>query len=189
MTCTTDFEDIAGLAARMKAAGYTPYHTGGNCMVWSHEDGDRWQWICSDDSGLYGLPEARIWIAGVYGRQGDDFINVEPVTLDEALSLVATLRDPAKDEQVLLHPADVAPYLDGTREAMAIATKWVARFGLGFHPDTRGKDYCNADYSPCLTFAEAAEYEADMDRLFGLGDAYEFGLQAMRNAGLLKDGE
>ena len=61
-------------------------------------------------------------------------------------------------------------------EGRAIATKWVARFGLGFHPDTPGKDY-----TPRLTAKEAREYDADMDRLFALDcDPYECGLAAMR---------
>ena len=47
----------------------------------------------------------------------------------------------------------------------AIAAKWVAKFGLGFHPDTRGADYVDSAGACCLTDAEAAEYDADMQTL------------------------
>lgn len=59
--------------------------------------------------------------------------------------------------------------------AAAICEKWVGRLGLGFHPDTRGWDY-----SPALSDEWVAEYEADMETLFGLdGDPYGFALAAM----------
>jgi len=70
---------------------------------------------------------------------------------------------------------------DNDTEATEIAARWVARFGLGFHPDTRG-----ADYHPPLTVDECRAYDSDMDRLFELGgDPYEYGLRAMRSAGLI----
>lgn len=72
----------------------------------------------------------------------------------------------------------------------AIAAKWVAKFGLGFHPDTRGADYVDSAGACCLTDAEAAEYDADMQTLAECcDDQYEFGLDAMRAAGLLREGE
>lgn len=74
-------------------------------------------------------------------------------------------------------------------EALAIADKWVSKFGLGFHPDTPGADYVDSKGARCLTDTEAAQYDADMETLAGLGDQYEFGLDAMRAAGLLREGE
>lgn len=72
-----------------------------------------------------------------------------------------------------------------TTEAQTIAAKWVARFGMGFHPDTKGVDYVDmASGERCLTDEEAAEYDADMDRLFVVAaDPYEAGLVAMAAAG------
>jgi hypothetical protein len=62
----------------------------------------------------------------------------------------------------------------------AICRKWVARLGLGFHPDTRG-----ADYTPNMREDEIAEYDADMTTLFACAaDPYECGLMAMADAGL-----
>lgn len=61
-------------------------------------------------------------------------------------------------------------------EQLVIARRWVGRFGLGFHPDTRGKDY-----RPALSATEVAEYSADMNRLFsGTGDPYGAGITAMK---------
>ena len=64
-------------------------------------------------------------------------------------------------------------------DAIAIATKYVARFGYGFHPDTRG-----GDYHPSLTVDEAAEYDRDMDVLFAVEDGcdpYEIAARAMED--------
>ena len=61
-----------------------------------------------------------------------------------------------------------------------IATKWIAKLGLGFHPDTPG-----ADYDPALSSAETAEYDADMDRLFTTSDdPYAVCIEAAKNAGM-----
>lgn len=72
---------------------------------------------------------------------------------------------------------DVLFETDDWEECLAflIANKWVVRFGLGFHPDTRGKDY-----SPALTKAEIEEYDSDMNDLFNLDvDPYAVGVAAM----------
>lgn len=75
-------------------------------------------------------------------------------------------------------------------EARVIASRWVDRFHLGFHPDTRGRDYVLPNMVRCLTDAEADAYDADVERLFSLpGDPYQHGLDAMRAAGLLRPGE
>lgn len=60
-------------------------------------------------------------------------------------------------------------------DPLSICRKWVSRIGLGFHPDTRGKDY-----SPALSAADVKEYDRDMETLFGAGgDPYEFAVIAM----------
>ena len=75
--------------------------------------------------------------------------------------------------------------------ANEIATKWVAKLGLGFHPDTRGSEYAAATGAPSLTASEVAEYEADMDTMFASGeDIYEVALEAsMAACGFLVGGE
>lgn len=67
--------------------------------------------------------------------------------------------------------------------SLDICRKWVARLGGGFHPDTR-------DYDPPLSPQEASDYERDMDKLFANGgDPYAYGLQAMKEAGLIEGAE
>lgn len=89
---------------------------------------------------------------------------------------------------LLEHTDDWAVILDGIEHmnARIICAKWVARFGLGFHPDTPGDDYVDGGGNRALTQAEASEYDDDMDLLCSLdGDPYEAGMNAMRVAGLL----
>lgn len=65
--------------------------------------------------------------------------------------------------------------------AYIICRKWVKRIGGGFHPDTRG-----ASYSPALEAPTVAEYDSDMEALFGYpGDPYALAVKAMKDAGLL----
>jgi hypothetical protein len=72
-----------------------------------------------------------------------------------------------------------------THDPHAICAKWVRRLGVGFHPDTRGKDY-----SPKMDPAEIKEYDADMTALFAVAaDPYECGLMAMADAGLWTEEE
>jgi len=71
------------------------------------------------------------------------------------------------------------------QEADRIAAKWVARIGGGFHPDTRGKDYVwfGKGGLRLFTDAEAADYDADMDRLFTIAaDPYAHAVKAMHDA-------
>lgn len=65
----------------------------------------------------------------------------------------------------------------------AICRKWVARLGLGFHPDTGG-----LDYDPPLTPNEVEEYNGDMEALFKYAaDPYECAIMAWADAGLITD--
>lgn len=86
--------------------------------------------------------------------------------------------------------AFVDRYTDEARETRsaaqdAVARKWIERFGLGFHPDTRGP--C---YDPPLTVAEAAEYDADMDTLFdGPQCPYEASIAMWAKLGLISEAE
>jgi hypothetical protein len=72
-----------------------------------------------------------------------------------------------------------------SRQAQAICNYWVEKFGLGFHPDTRGADYTDEHDNQFLTDAEVADYNSDMAALFALPvDPYQEGLEAMARAGL-----
>lgn len=63
-----------------------------------------------------------------------------------------------------------------------IADKWVKRLGLGFHPDTRGKDY-----SPKFSKEDVAAYDRDMEQLFEISpDPYQAGIDAWTRAGLMR---
>lgn len=69
----------------------------------------------------------------------------------------------------------------------SICRKWVARIGMGFHPDTRGKDYVWTDWPDVRLFDAdtAREYDRDMDELFRVAaDPYECAIMAMADAGL-----
>lgn len=67
----------------------------------------------------------------------------------------------------------------------AICAKWCRRIGVGFHPDTRGKDY-----SPAMEADEIKEYDADMKALFKVAaDPYECALMAMADAGFWTEEE
>jgi len=66
-------------------------------------------------------------------------------------------------------------------EAHTICRKWVARLGLGFHPDTGG-----LDYAPALSPNDVEEYNSDMERLFAIAsDPYESAIEAWKSAGLI----
>jgi hypothetical protein len=65
--------------------------------------------------------------------------------------------------------------------ARALCLYWAEKLGMGFHPDTRGKDYW-----PYLSAKEIAEYDRDMERLFSLaGDPYAHGVEAFKELGLI----
>lgn len=77
---------------------------------------------------------------------------------------------------------DEALELQNIVHAAQITDKWVSILGIGFHPDTRGDDYC----SPALSAAMAAKYERDMKTLFSVSrDAYADAIAAWERAGLI----
>ena len=65
-------------------------------------------------------------------------------------------------------------------DANLIADKWIARLGLGFHPDTIAESY-----TPEFPPSWVPEYEADLDFLANADDPYQIGLDAMARAGLI----
>jgi hypothetical protein len=65
--------------------------------------------------------------------------------------------------------------------ARRIALRWVDKLGLGFHPDTRAKDY-----TPLMPYEDREDYDRDMDMLAGVAvDQYEASLWAMRKRNLI----
>lgn len=70
-------------------------------------------------------------------------------------------------------------------EAYEIAARWATKIGGGFHPDTPGRDYVyylDSGHRRMFSDDEAADYDADMDRLFAIAaDPYETALCAMRD--------
>ena len=73
-------------------------------------------------------------------------------------------------------------------KAQRLCAKWIKGsdeipgLGFGFHPDTKGPDYV-----PAFTPQQAADYDSDMEALFGLDcDPYEEAIAVWRDMGLLK---
>jgi hypothetical protein len=56
--------------------------------------------------------------------------------------------------------------MSGDVRAQAICDHWVARRGLGFHPDTHGSPYEDEAGDQALTDNEAADYDEDTIPLF-----------------------
>lgn len=139
---------------KMTEAYFHPAHTGGGCAVWELVfDGDggsgNYLWVCDEGNDL-GDSLDHPYLVGFYNKDGD------------------------------ILGQDTVPNLQAAIEwceARSIANKWVSRFGMGFHPDTRGKDY-----TPRLNADDAKTYDSDMDRLFEIApDPYQAGLEAMGN--------
>jgi hypothetical protein len=66
------------------------------------------------------------------------------------------------------------------RKCNIICDKWVAKIGLGFHPDTSAEDYV-----PTLSREEIEEYATDIRYLFAQPcDPYAIAVSAMERAGL-----
>lgn len=100
------------------------------------------------------------------------------------------LREFPEGERFSLHVGDrAAPFCTDdwaklleavSTDPHAICRKWVNRIGVGFHPDTRGKDY-----TPKMSPEWIKEYDADMELIFArAADPYECGIMAMEDAGL-----
>ena len=89
----------------------------------------------------------------------------------------------ADDARALIAEDDAALAPDPDFEAdmlRIIALHWAKEIGLGWHIDTRG-----ADYSPALSAAQFATYDADMALLMRAANPYEMALEAMEDAGLI----
>jgi len=77
--------------------------------------------------------------------------------------------------------------MDIELEMRDISRKWVALFGIGYHPDTAA-----GDYSPPLTPAQQTEYAFDMRKMRRMSAIcglcyYQSGLDAMAEAGLIEE--
>lgn len=159
-------EAVASPAGKiLVAAGFGTQHTGGGCMAWELND-EHGEWFCyiTDDSGVdLGTdvpdPENANWIAGLYDVNWDkECVNLFFPKLSDAIAWC---------KEALRAP-----------EETQIATRWVEKLGLGFHPDTAGRDII-----PALEPYQIIDYERDMERLHEISaDPYLAGLRAMRIA-------
>ena len=57
--------------------------------------------------------------------------------------------------------------------------------GLGFHVDTRGRDYVESDGVRVFTDAEAAEHDRVVDAVHDFADPYEMAFTVWREMGLI----
>jgi hypothetical protein len=63
--------------------------------------------------------------------------------------------------------------------------RWALRMALGFHPDTEGADYVDANGAASLTDDEATEYYNDIARARRLGDPYDASIAIWKALGLV----
>ncbi len=71
--------------------------------------------------------------------------------------------------------------LEEAQDAAFICDRWIGTLGLGFHPDTRGKDY-----RPELTPEQIRAYDLDMELLFSISaDPYAHAIASAERAGLM----
>lgn len=66
---------------------------------------------------------------------------------------------------------------------------WTAHLGLGFHPDTRGADYVDAEGKRCFDDEQAAALDRDVEAAFGICDPYETSITVWHALGLVELGE
>jgi hypothetical protein len=60
----------------------------------------------------------------------------------------------------------------------------VRLLGLGFHPDTRCRNYVNDDGSPTFTYEQAKKYDAVVTAAFEVCDPYETAIEVWEEMGL-----
>ena len=137
------------------AAGFRIDHTGGGCLAWGKNlAGKHYVWITDTSGGGLGDTPEDEFTVGLYNDDGDP-----------------------------IDTADVLPNLQAAldwAEAREIVVRWFDRFGLGYHPDTRGADYVDQHGARSLTDEEAAAYDRDIDRLFAISPhPYAVGITLM----------
>lgn len=76
---------------------------------------------------------------------------------------------------------------DYPERAKNITRRYVDILGMGFHPDTRGRNYIDGSGRPPFTKVEADQYDSDMEELSGLCDQYEIGIDEFRRRGWLPE--
>jgi hypothetical protein len=108
----------AAIREQMTTAGYAEFPAGGGLMVWNRDiSKDRYFWISTDDSDIYGSPNANIWVAGSYGKDG--WIAIASVTLDDALDILPRLRAPRSGEEVVATKDEVETLIEAQPERPA----------------------------------------------------------------------
>jgi hypothetical protein len=94
-----------------------------------------------------------------------------------------------------MYGGDLSPeYVFGSDDWAAIETavqfaRYVRTLGLGFHPDTRGEGYVNADGARTFSDDEAVAYDDTVEAMFGLCDCYQISLDIWRALGLITAAE
>ncbi len=74
---------------------------------------------------------------------------------------------------------ELIPMSANEAKARTLLTPMIVRFGLGFHPDTRGADYVfdtkdtHGHHVRCMTDDEAIRFDLDVEAACGLCDVYE----------------
>lgn len=164
-TLAYEFPDYDASTLPTIPPGFEPAH-------WHNEACPHWERAVDDGSSPY----LSLWI---------DFPDPAHREVAGPRYLLLWNSAPTNDRSLCLeHTDDWAAILDVLEhlEARIIAARWVDRIGIGFHIDTRGADYTfQKTGRRVLNNVLAAEYDADMERLFRLvDDPYEQGLKVMR---------
>lgn len=179
--------------ALMEAAGYSVMESGGGCTAWQKwtTPGKAYLMICTEDQGHDDSPTCKRWLVGHHTQEGGYLEYQDALTLAGALRIADRLPDPTSltvydlRGETFQISVPSAAFADG----LTICAKWIKRLGYGFHPDTRGATYTTvADGVPDWFFSpnEAAEYDADMIRLFAIcpEDPYAPGAVLFEEIGL-----
>lgn len=81
---------------------------------------------------------------------------------------------------------ELIPMSASEAAARRLLAPMIVRFGLGFHPDTRGADYtfdvkdAAGGYVRCMTDDEAIRFDMDVEAACGLCDVYELSQRIWR---------
>lgn len=94
------------LMDKVREYGYGADHTGGGCMAWHKplpDDG----WICLTcydvELGSWGKRNEHIWLVGRYNKDGDAWILLSALSLEEALKLGERLPAPRNGETTSIY--------------------------------------------------------------------------------------
>jgi len=141
---------------------------GFSCTAWHHDVCPTWMEGQSGDD----LKSGDLMISIDYAEPLREFPDVPRFQV----SMYCT------DDWDMLHDSD-----DWAEIEVAVAyVRYVRTLGLGFHVDTRGRDYVQ-DGNGVRVFsdAEAEEYDRVVDRVHGFADPFELAFTVWRTLGLI----